>query len=99
VHGEPFLQEWISATFSAACIRVVNKDNTVSVAGRIIQIHPTRTRLSFVKAKVTVNHWLDGSWHVLHNQYGALPCEELVTSSSARAVADPRGDRFTLHKG
>lgn len=72
-------------------IRVVNKDNTVSVAGQIIQIHPTRTRLSFVKARVIVNHWLDGSWHVLHDQYGELPCEELVTSSSARAVAGPRG--------
>jgi transposase len=71
--------------------RTVNKDNTVSVNGRIIQIHPLRTRLSFVKARVTVNLWLDGSWHVLHEKYGELPCEELVTSSSARAVAGPRG--------
>lgn len=71
--------------------RVVNKDNTVSVGGRIIQIHPTRRRLSFVKAKVTVNHWLDGSWHVLHDQYGELPCEELVTTSSAGAATHARG--------
>lgn len=71
--------------------RVVNKDNTVSVAGRIIQIHPTRRRLSFVKAKVTVNHWLDGSWHVLHDQQGELPCEELLTAPRARAVAHLRG--------
>lgn len=72
-------------------IRVVNKDNTVSVNGHSIQIHPTRTRLSFVKARVIVNHWLDGSWHVLHEQYGELPCGELVTSSSARAGAHARG--------
>lgn len=71
--------------------RVVHKDNTVSVAGHIIQIHPTRRRLSFVKATVTVNHWLDGSWHVLHDQYGELPCEELVTTSSARAATHARG--------
>ena len=72
-------------------IRVVNKDNTVSVAGRIIQIHPTRRRLSFVKAKVIVTHWLDGSWHVLHDQHGELPCEELVTPRPARAALHARG--------
>ncbi len=71
--------------------RVVNKDNTLSVTGRIIQIHPTRKRLSFVKAKVTVNHWLDGSWHVLHDQHGELPCEELVAARPARVAAHARG--------
>lgn len=71
--------------------RVVNKDNTVSVTGHIIQIHPTPRRLSFVKAKVIVNHWLDGSWHILHDEYGELPCEEVLTASRARAVADLRG--------
>lgn len=58
-------------------VRTVNKDNTVSVDGQILQILPTRTRLSFVKAKVTVNLWLDGSWHVIHQEHGELPCKLL----------------------
>lgn len=58
-------------------VRTVNNDNTVSVDGQIIQILPTRTRLSFVKAKVTLNLWLDGSWHVIHAEHGELPCKLL----------------------
>jgi len=71
--------------------RRVNNDNTVSVHGRIIQLHPLRTRLSFVKARVTVNLWLDGSWHVLHERYGELPCHELQTASPARAAVTQGG--------
>ena len=71
--------------------RTVNNDNTVSVNGHIIQIHPLRTRLSFVKARVTVNLWLDGSWHVLHEKYGELPCDELQTAPAARATVNVRG--------
>jgi transposase len=58
-------------------VRTVNNDNTVSVDGQIIQILPTRTRRSFVKAKVTLNLWLDSSWHVLHAEHGELPCKLL----------------------
>ena len=73
-------------------VRTVNKDNTVSVGGQIIQILPTRTRLSFVKAKVTVNLWLDGSWHVLHIDHGELPCKPIPT-------ARPAGGHVTLKAG
>ena len=58
-------------------VRTVNNDNTVSVDGQIIQVLPARTRLSFAKAKVVVNLWLDGSWHVLHAEHGELPCKLL----------------------
>jgi transposase len=71
--------------------RTVNNDNTISINGRIIQIYPLRTRLSFVKARVTVNLWLDGSWHVLHERYGELPCEELLSRSAAREAVCSRG--------
>jgi hypothetical protein len=72
--------------------RTVNNDNTVSVNGQIIQIHPTRTRLSFVKAKVIVNLWLDGSWHVLHADHGGLPCKPIPS-------ARPAGGHVTLKAG
>lgn len=91
-------------------VRTVNKDNTVSVNGQIIQILPTRTRLSFVKAKVIVNLWLDGSWHVLHAEHGELPCKLIPGARPAGGHVtlrhgDPHesarkgGDRFTLQKG
>jgi len=35
---------------------------------------PTRSRPHFVRAKVTVNRWVDGSWHVFHPTAGELPC-------------------------
>ena len=81
--------------------RTVNKDNTVSVNGQVIQIHRTRTRLSFVKAKVVVTLWLDGSWHVLHDTHGELPCQALPSARPAKAkVRLKAGDqRESTHKG
>jgi len=55
--------------------RTVNNDNTISVNGQIIQLLPTRSRPHFVRAKVTVNLWVDGSWHIFHPTAGELPCE------------------------
>jgi len=91
-------------------VRTVNNDNTVSVEGQLIQILPTRTRLSFAKAKVVVNLWLDGSWHVLHAAHGELPCKLLPRTRptggrvTLRAATNGRahaggGDRFILQKG
>lgn len=54
----------------------VNHDNTISVEGQAIQLYPTKTRLSFAKASVTVNHWLDGSWHVFH-ALEEVPCKPI----------------------
>ena len=55
----------------------VNYDNTISVDGQAIQLFPTKTRLSFAKASVTANHWLDGSWHVFHHTAGEVPCKPI----------------------
>lgn len=41
--------------------RTVKNDNAISVNGQIIQLRPTRNRPHFVRAKVTVNLWVDGS--------------------------------------
>jgi transposase len=87
--------------------RTVSNEHTVSVKGQVIQIYPTRTRLSFVKAKVIVNLWLDGSWHVLHPEHGELPCKPITSARPAggnlglraadqRGSAPKGGDRFTL---
>lgn len=51
----------------------VNYDNTISVQGQAIQLFPTKTRLSFAKASVTVAHWLNGTWHVFHRTAGEIP--------------------------
>ena len=67
-------------------VRTVNNDNTVSVDGQVIQVLPTRTRLSFAKAKVMVNLWLDGSWHVIHAEHGELPCKLLPRAPSREAT-------------
>jgi len=56
-------------------IRTVNNDNTISIDGQIIQLLPTANRLHFAKTKVIVNRWLDGSWHVLHQNAGEVPCK------------------------
>ena len=55
----------------------VNYDNTISVEGQAIQLFPTKTRLSFAKASVTVNRWLDGTWHVFHHTAGEVPCKPI----------------------
>ena len=74
----------------------VNYDNTISVKGQIIQLLPTRTRLSFAKASVTVNHWLDGTWHVFHYPTGEVPCTPIqgrgrpASSRHARPVSTAR---------
>lgn len=59
------------------CQRTVKNDNTVSVDGQIIQLLPTRSRPHFVRAKIAVNQWVDGSWHVFHPTAGELPCNPL----------------------
>lgn len=58
--------------------RKVKNDNTVSVNNHAIQLLPTKTRKHFVKADVDVHLRLDGSWHVLHREYGNIPCKEII---------------------
>lgn len=63
--------------------RTVKNDNTVSVGGQIIQLLPIAYRRHFVKAKVQLHQWLDGSWHVFHPKCGELPCAVLTQKQIA----------------
>lgn len=75
--------------------RTVNNDNTISVNSRIIQLLPTRNRSHFVKAKVQVNLWTNGTWHVFHPHEGEIPCAPIITKTSTpsfqKAVHERRG--------
>jgi hypothetical protein len=68
-------------------IRTVTNDNTVSVNRHSIQLLPTRRRSHVVHAKVAVNLWTDGSWHVLHPTEGDVPCVQLDAKSARPAGA------------
>jgi transposase len=70
--------------------RTVAADNTIAYRTRYYQILPNSYRISFVKAKVMVYEWLDGSMHIFykdnelkHKQIPkkrtALTKEELLT--------------------
>lgn len=56
-------------------LRTVNNDNTISVDAQIIQLMPTTSHPHLVKAKVIVNRWLDGTWHIYHREDGEIPCK------------------------
>lgn len=68
----------------------VNYDNTISVQGQTIQLFSTKTRLSFARASVTVNHWLDGSWHVFHHAAGEVPCTPIPGRVRPGSYTHPR---------
>ncbi len=66
----------------------VKNDNTVRCRGLIFDIPPHKSRYSFAKAKVEVNHLLDGSWQIYYQdtliydskRHGApLPIQKLKT--------------------
>ncbi len=46
----------------------VKNDNTVRCKGLIFDIPPHKSRYSFAKAKVEVNHLLDGSWQIYYQE-------------------------------
>lgn len=71
--------------------RVVKNDNTVSVQGQVIQLLPTPQRHHVVRARVIINHWLDGSWHVYHSKFGFLP--NVVLQPGPMAGQRPSGAR------
>ena len=67
---------------------VVKNDNTVRVKGLIFDIPPHKSRYSFAKARVEVNHLLDDSWQIYYQdtliydskRHGApIPAQRLKT--------------------
>jgi len=70
--------------------RVVSNDNTVRYEGRVLQIPESRHRRHFVKAKVRVHEYWDGSLAIFHGprkiaRYKAdgTPNEEQIEKKSA----------------
>ena len=57
--------------------RKVANDNTISIQGTVLQLLPCHGRTHFIKAKVIVNQWIDGSYHVFHPSCGELATIEL----------------------
>jgi len=53
--------------------RVVAHDNTVALDGARWQLLPIKRCQSYVRARVTVQCWTDGSLHVVHPRWGELP--------------------------
>jgi len=46
--------------------RVVARDNTVAFAGRRLQLPPSPLRAHYVKARVKVRHYPDGTLAIFH---------------------------------
>jgi transposase len=65
--------------------RMVKADNTVSYQGRLFQILPSKTRLSFSKAKVMVHECIDGSVHIFYNNE-ELAITELKVAHRTAAI-------------
>jgi len=68
--------------------RVVGNDNCVRFEGAILQIPPSRYRLHYVKVKVRVHRYLDGSLAILHGprRLADYSAEGKLKSPKVRAV-------------
>lgn len=66
----------LDAIFCIKKERTVQRDNTISYNSRVFQIIPDNGRLSYTRAKVTLQEWTDRSIHVLY-QGKELPIVEL----------------------
>lgn len=75
--------------------RTVKNDNTISVNGQIIQMLPTRGRPHFVRAKVTVNLWVDGLWLAFHPTVGELPCRLIEKRNHKTSEEEVSGTQQT----
>jgi len=55
----------------------VNKDFTISVEGRILQLKPMKMSLRLSGVKVEVREFFDGSYRIYHLSGEVIPYEEL----------------------
>ncbi len=65
--GKAFLpcrRKDLDVVFSVQQRRVVNRDNTVVVGGKVFQIEPTRWRGTLARCSVTVCEHLDDTWSI-----------------------------------
>lgn len=63
--------------FSVQQERVVNQDNTVHIANRVLQIEKTKWRGTLAKCRVQVCEHLDGTWSVFYGPHlvGRYACD------------------------
>lgn len=66
----------LNAIFCIRKERTVQRDNTICYNGRVFQILPENGRLSYTRANVMLQEWIDRSIHVLY-QDKELPIVEL----------------------
>jgi len=94
----PCRRKDLEVVFSVQQQRVVSRDNTVVVGGKVFQIEPTRWRGSLAGCSVTVCEHLDQTWSVRYGphvvgRYNAQGWPWLCESKSDRrgqAVGKPR---------
>jgi transposase len=60
----------LNSIFSIKENRKVRNDNTVSYKGRVFQIYPDEYRISYVKAVVEIQEWIDETIHILYKDRG-----------------------------
>src|SRR6266481_5954503 len=65
----PCRKKDLDVVFSVQQQRVVNRDNTVVVGGKVFQIEPTRWRGSLAGCSVTVCEHLDQTWSVRYGPH------------------------------
>jgi transposase len=66
--------------------RTVASDNTIAYMTKYYQILPSNCRISFVKAKVMVHEWLDGSIHIFYE--GRELKHKLIPKKRARLTQE-----------
>jgi len=71
-------------------------DNTISYEGRSFQIFPSRDRISYVRAELEVQEWIDGSIHLYYDGQ-ELKIKEVEPKKRAKKV-DPEIELELLRK-
>jgi transposase len=81
----PCRRKDLDVVFSVQQQRMVNRDNTVVVGGKVFQIEPTRWRGTLAGCSVLVCEHLDETWSIRYGphqvgryteQAGPMPCED-----------------------
>jgi transposase len=75
--------------FSLQQERVVNQDNTVHIANRILQIEKTKWRHTLAKCRVQVCEHLDHSWSIF---YGPHLVGRYTSDGTSTAISKERGN-------
>ena len=74
----------LDSIFSQQYERIVNRDNTVEVERRVLQIEKTKWRGTLAGCRVHVARHIDGSWSVVLRPHllGRYPAESKVGNLS-----------------